>query len=77
MLFRFSMGELSGFSGRDVVKKLCRVGYVILRQRGSHVRLGMKGKQNVTVPLHKEIGIGLLLQILRETELTEEAFLQA
>ncbi len=70
------MGELNGFSGNDVIKKLGKIGYYILRQRGSHVRLGAKGKHSITVPRHKEIGIGLLMQILRDVNITPEEFIK-
>lgn len=33
------MGELSGISGREAIKKFQRLGYFVVRQRGSHVRL--------------------------------------
>ena len=70
------MGELGGFSGNDVIARLRRAGYVIVRQRGSHVRLRADGKRLITVPRHKELGIGILKQIINDADMTVEEFLE-
>ena len=44
-------------------------GYHITRQTGSHLRLTsvLKGREHhVTIPAHKELGVGTLHSILRE-----------
>jgi predicted RNA binding protein YcfA (HicA-like mRNA interferase family) len=54
-------------SGRDVVKLLGRLGYEVVRQRGSHIRLRMmteEGEHYITVPDHKEMAKGTLSDIL-------------
>ncbi len=61
-------------SGRAIVKALAKVGYVEVRQRGSHIRLWSPGKTSITVPNHKTVGPGLLKKILRDAELTVEEF---
>ncbi len=68
------MSRLPILSGREIVKALARVGYVEVRQRGSHIRLRCPGKASVTVPDHKSVGSGLLRKILRDAELTVEEF---
>ena len=52
-------------------------GFQIVRQRGSHVRIKHADGRVVTVPVHpgQDIGRGLLSKILRDAELTREAFI--
>ena len=72
------MGELAGHSGKEVVKKLISIGYRIVRQRGSHIRLVHGDGENfkpLTVPAYKEIGVGLLRQIIKDAHLSVEDFL--
>ncbi len=64
-------------SGKDVIRALERAGYVVVRQKGSHVRLlDDKNPEHkpVTVPLHKEIDKGLLRAIIRDADMTVEGF---
>ena len=61
-------------SGKAIVKALAKVGYVKVRQRGSHIRLRCPGKTSITVPNHKSVGVGLLRKVLRDAELTVEEF---
>jgi len=73
------MGELSGWSGKDVVRALERLGYVVLRQRGSHVRMrhvDAARHKSVTIPLHRELKIGLLRQIISDAGISVKDFLQ-
>jgi predicted RNA binding protein YcfA (HicA-like mRNA interferase family) len=59
------------FSGKDVVKALRRIGFVVDHQRGSHVFLHNLDKNiSVIVPNHKEIKIGTLHSILKKAGLT-------
>ena len=53
-------------SGEKLLKVLVRLGYEIIRQRGSHVRLKKltaTGDHNITVPLHDELAKGTLNDI--------------
>lgn len=64
-------------SGQEVIKKLAKGGYRIVRQKGSHVRLRNltdPSAKPVTVPLHLEIKAGLLRQIIKDSGLTVEEF---
>lgn len=73
------MGELAGFSGKEVVKKLTKIGYSVVRQRGSHIRLRHTDNENrksLTIPAHKEIKQGLMRQILKDACLSAEKFLE-
>ena len=61
------MPKLPVASGQKVLKLLAQLGYEIVRQRGSHVRLRKvteAGEHNITVPMHAEIAKGTLNDIL-------------
>ena len=58
------------YSGREVVKALRRVGFVVDHQRGSHIFLHNLDKNvSVTVPVHKELKKGTLHAILKKAGL--------
>lgn len=72
------MPKLPLLSGKAVIKKLEKCGYLVMRQKGSHVRLRHKYDacfKPITVPLHKTIKPGLLHQILKDANLTVEKFI--
>jgi len=59
-------------SGEKLLKVLIRLGYEIVRQRGSHVRLKKEtaaGDHNITVPLHDELAKGTLNDILSQVSI--------
>jgi predicted RNA binding protein YcfA (HicA-like mRNA interferase family) len=58
-------------SGADVVRALERAGFTVLRQSGSHIRLG-KNEVRVTIPDHKTIAPGTLKSILKQAGLGVE-----
>ncbi|MAG15847.1 hypothetical protein CMO88_02195 [Candidatus Woesearchaeota archaeon] len=71
--------KLPVISGKEMLKLLQQQGFVVVRQRGSHVSLHKKleGKTLlVVVPLKKEIKKGTLLSILRQANLTRNEFLE-
>lgn len=74
------MGRLSGFSYRDVVKKLRKLGWAFDRQAaGSHEiwRHTVSGRK-VTVPNHPgDIPEGTLRAILKQGEIDPDDFLDA
>ncbi|MBF6617731.1 MAG: type II toxin-antitoxin system HicA family toxin [Candidimonas sp.] len=55
-------------NGKDIIKKLKAQGWEILRQEGSHVRMG-KDNARTTVPLHgtRDVRAGTLASIERQT----------
>ncbi|MEL7075630.1 MAG: type II toxin-antitoxin system HicA family toxin [Cyanobacteria bacterium J06643_13] len=54
-------------SGKDLIKTLACLDYVVARQTGSHVRLSTQrdGEHNITIPAHDPIKIGTLNAILK------------
>jgi predicted RNA binding protein YcfA (HicA-like mRNA interferase family) len=57
-----------GVSGDRVIRALERLGYGVIRQEGSHVRLRHEGPplHAITVPLHNTLKTGALHGILSE-----------
>jgi predicted RNA binding protein YcfA (HicA-like mRNA interferase family) len=53
-----------------------RLGFTVVRQRGSHVML-RRGAVGCVVPLHREIKRGTLGGILRQANVEAEAFIEA
>ena len=65
------MSQLPQISGRELVKVLCKVGFVVKRQQGSHIILRRDDPWSQTVvPDHKELDRGTLRAILRQTDIT-------
>ena len=53
------MPKLPCVSGEEAVKALGKLGFVFLRQKGSHAIL-RRGSQGCVVPMHREISQGTL-----------------
>lgn len=61
------------FSGKEIVKALRRMGYVVDHQRGSHIFLhNLEKNTSLVVPLHKELKKGTLHSILKRAGLSVE-----
>jgi len=66
------MPRLPQISGRALIRLLVSIGYEVIRQKGSHVRLRKKnnlGEHNLTVPDHQVLAKGTLNDILTKTSL--------
>ena len=62
-------------SGVEAVKKFKRAGWTVDRQVGSHVMLVKPDyPYTLSVPQHKELGIGLLKSLIRQASLNVEDF---
>ncbi len=62
------MSKLPVITGKELIKFLESLGFVIIRTKGSHVRLGRDDGRVTTVPVHgnREIPKGLLRKMIRE-----------
>jgi len=61
------------FFGKDLIKALRRIGFIIDHQRGSHIFLhNIEKNLSVIVPNHKELKKGTLMNILKKVNLTIE-----
>ena len=70
--------KLPQISGKELIKKLKRFGFVVTRQKGSHIRLEKNMKEKtikITIPNPPLLKKGTLNQIIKSTGLTlEEVF---
>jgi predicted RNA binding protein YcfA (HicA-like mRNA interferase family) len=71
------MPALPVLSGRKTVRAFGKLGWLVARQRGSHIILVREG-ENVTlsVPDHKELAKGTLRSLIRAAGITVEEFLR-
>ena len=60
-------------SGSDAVKALKRLGFDVVRQEGSHIRM-VKGERRVTIASHKSIVPKTLQSMLRQAGVSVEEF---
>jgi len=59
------------YSGKQVIKVLRRIGYIIDHQKGSHIFLhNPKENKSIVVPNHKEIKKGTLNNIIKKARIT-------
>ena len=70
------MSHLRGLKGRDAVKAFVRAGGTVRQGKGNHVNIKMPNGQLITIPVSKELKIGLLKAAIRKSGISEEEFLQ-
>ena len=73
------MTKLPMVSGEKTIKALKRVGFTVVRQKGSHVRLEketLEGVIKLTVPLHETLKKKTLSMILKEAGISIEEFVE-
>ena len=71
------MGKLSVFSGREICRILGEHGFVLVRQRGSHMVMQRRVADSTTtvpVPDHPEVRRGTLQSIIRQSGLARSLF---
>ncbi len=71
------MGRLLVLSGADVYRILFRQGFKEVRRRGSHIlmqKMTEDGTITVPVPDHKELRIGTLFSIIRQSQVSRSEF---
>ncbi|MBI5886808.1 MAG: type II toxin-antitoxin system HicA family toxin [Deltaproteobacteria bacterium] len=66
------MPKLPVLSGEELIKLLKKAGFIVVRQKGSHVSL-QKEDYKTVVPVHSELAKGTLLGIMKQCGLTKEA----
>lgn len=68
------MSKIDNLSSTDVIKVLLKIGYNIIRQKGSHILLKNKNNKLIVVPNHKNLKIGTIFQIIKSTGLDKKEF---
>ncbi len=62
-------------SGKEAVRKFQRSGWTVDRQVGSHVMLVKVGYfYTLSIPQHKELGIGILRKLIKQAGLNVDEF---
>ncbi len=70
------MPKLRSVKPKELIKSFEKLGYIVDRQKGSHVILYHPlSKRRLTIPMHtKDIPNGTLLAIIKQAGLTKEDF---
>ena len=73
------MPKLPRVSGAEVIRALAKLGFLEVRQRGSHVvlkRNDSSGARGCVVPLHPELATGTLRGVLKQAGVSVEEFIE-
>ena len=70
------MPSLPRISGADAIRALQHLGFIVARQKGSHVVL-RRGESGCVVPRHRELKVGTLAGALRQAGISVEEFIAA
>ena len=70
------MPKLPVVSGAEVVRVLESLGFVVTRQRGSHIVL-RRGSMGCVVPNHRELKTGTLGGLLKQAGVSPDEFVRA
>ena len=68
--------SLPHISGAEAIRALQKLGFVVARQKGSHVIL-RRGSAGCVVPNHKQIKIGTLSSVLKQAGVSTDEFIAA
>jgi len=68
--------KLPRLSGQECLRALQRLGFEVVRQRGSHVVM-RRGTGGCVVPMHRELKVGTLHGVLKQGGVTAEQFIEA
>lgn len=70
------MPPLPVLSGKEARRVFEAFGWIFLRQTGSHMVFRKDGVEvNLSIPNHRELDRGLLRGLIRDADLTVDAFL--
>jgi hypothetical protein len=67
------MPKFPGLSGVDIIKAFQKLGFVVVRQSGSHVVMKRIG-QGCVIPNHKEVKVGTVNGLLRQAGVSAKEF---
>lgn len=70
------MPKLPHVSGATIVKALEQLGFVKIRQSGSHIIM-RRGSKGCVVPMHSEVKVGTLAGVLRQADISPDEFIAA
>lgn len=70
--------KLKPLPADKVIKILDKLGFKIIRKKGSHVILKHSNGRIIVIPVHKgeEIGRGLLRKIIKDANISKDEFMK-
>lgn len=71
------MSDIPSLSYVQIIRALQKLGFVVVRQKGSHIRLQKRTSDaiiKITVPAHKPVKVNTLRQILKQAKISIEEF---
>ena len=69
------MGKLNILSGRELVHFFERFGWIVVRQKGSHIIMIKPGEIiTLSIPDHKEVARGTLRSLLRSANISIDEY---
>jgi len=74
------MPKLPRISGKDIIRILEKLGFFVVRQKGSHVvmkKITDSETIGCTVPLHDIVAVGTLAGLLKQAKVPNEEFIEA
>jgi predicted RNA binding protein YcfA (HicA-like mRNA interferase family) len=71
------MSQYPSLTGNQLLKVLLKIGFLVVRIKGSHHRIEHLDGRKSTIPVHgkETLGPGILLKILRDIDLTRDDLL--
>ena len=71
------MSQFPSTTGNELIKALSKVGFSVVRIKGSHHRIEHSDGRKTTIPVHgkETLGPGILLKIPRDLDLTRDDLL--
>jgi predicted RNA binding protein YcfA (HicA-like mRNA interferase family) len=69
--------KLPVVSGQEAIRAFQGLGYEVVRQRGSHIRLRHRtdaARQPLTIPDHRALKPGLLRHLIRDSQIEVDEF---
>ena len=66
--------RLRDVSGDQAIRAFERLGYRVVRVRGSHVILEHASRRAIVIPRHRRLRLGMLLARVKDAGLTVEEF---
>ncbi|RLD18337.1 MAG: hypothetical protein DRI36_01640 [Caldiserica bacterium] len=70
--------KVPSLSYKEIVSTLQRLGFIVVRQKGSHIRMQKRKKEKVLkiiIPAHRPVKRSTLAKILKYAEVSLEEFL--
>ena len=70
------MPKLTVISAAEAIRAFERLGFTIVRQRGSHIVL-RRGSSGCVVPNHRELKVGTLSGVLKQAGVSPDEFIKS